>query len=570
MKFEEHIQKNYGMKKLYVILLLISSILFTTTKSPAQNPTPYGFGGFPIVEEEHTDEPTESQRKAIVRKLQENVDKLGIKSPAKTSKNTENTSNFIFPLRQAAGYNDPGFYDIGNYIDRDPSPLLRDYMCGARTYNDHKGTDIGTFPFGWEKMKNNAVEVISATAGIIIGKSDENDDKSCSWCTSCNWNAVYIQNNDGTLCWYGHLKNGSLTKKAVGQPVAQGEYLGVVGSSGMSTAPHLHFEVWSDLQQMALIDPWDGSCNVLAEKTYWSSQLPYHNPMINKVMSSSGIPTPYGCYDQEKSLSQNQFNVGETVYLPFFVRDNIPGRTIHVKLTTPSGTTYAEWDISTGNTFYSNCWYYYYFDSLTTPGTWTFSVGYGSNVVQHSFSINSSLPVKLKTFSLSKLEKHPRLFWETTHERNADKFLIQRSNDANEFITIASIPVKSGTSDGSFTTYNYDDKLPQTGMIYYRLKMMDFDESFAYSHILSTVADADYSFIIRPNPVSETVYVQGVDIIHVELLDINGNVCLTETVSSTENITGKELNIRNLSRGLYILRATDSKGFKQAKKLVIQ
>ena len=43
--------------------------------------------------------------------------------------------------------------------------------------------------------------------GIIIGKDDGNFDQNCAFCTSsCSWNAVYIQQADGSIAWYGHLK----------------------------------------------------------------------------------------------------------------------------------------------------------------------------------------------------------------------------------------------------------------------------------------------------------------------------------------------------------------------------
>ena len=34
---------------------------------------------------------------------------------------------------------------------------------------------------------------------------------------------------DGSIAWYGHMKSGSLTEKQ--DTVAQGEYLGIIGSS---------------------------------------------------------------------------------------------------------------------------------------------------------------------------------------------------------------------------------------------------------------------------------------------------------------------------------------------------
>ena len=76
---------------------------------------------------------------------------------------------------------------------------------------------------------------------------------------SGNWNALFVRHADSSVAWYGHLKNGSLTPKVLGDPVATGEVLGIVASSGSSTGPHLHFELHDAAG--GLLDPWAGSCN---------------------------------------------------------------------------------------------------------------------------------------------------------------------------------------------------------------------------------------------------------------------------------------------------------------------
>ena len=54
-------------------------------------------------------------------------------------------------------------------------------------------------------------------------------------------NLVEVQHKDGSRCRYGHL---SVLKVAVGQTVQKSKtLLGKVGSTGMSTGPHLHFEI---------------------------------------------------------------------------------------------------------------------------------------------------------------------------------------------------------------------------------------------------------------------------------------------------------------------------------------
>ena len=53
---------------------------------------------------------------------------------------------------------------------------------------------------------------------------------------------VVINHHDGTMTLYAHMLAGSRTVVA-GQEVAQGQVIGIVGSTGNSTGPHLHFEV---------------------------------------------------------------------------------------------------------------------------------------------------------------------------------------------------------------------------------------------------------------------------------------------------------------------------------------
>jgi len=56
-------------------------------------------------------------------------------------------------------------------------------------------------------------------------------------------NAVVIDHPDGTTTKYFHLMDNSIKVKT-GQQITPGQVIGNVGSTGRSTGPHLHFEVW--------------------------------------------------------------------------------------------------------------------------------------------------------------------------------------------------------------------------------------------------------------------------------------------------------------------------------------
>lgn len=52
---------------------------------------------------------------------------------------------------------------------------------------------------------------------------------------------VRIEHTDGTVAVYGHINSYSVR---AGQKVSAGQVIAEVGNRGVSTGPHLHFEIW--------------------------------------------------------------------------------------------------------------------------------------------------------------------------------------------------------------------------------------------------------------------------------------------------------------------------------------
>ncbi|MEW2529583.1 M23 family metallopeptidase [Streptomyces sp. NPDC047071] len=65
-------------------------------------------------------------------------------------------------------------------------------------------------------------------------------------------NNVVIKMNDGTYTQYGHMSSLSVT---VGQAVTPGQQIGLSGSTGNSSGPHLHFEARTGAEYGSDIDP---------------------------------------------------------------------------------------------------------------------------------------------------------------------------------------------------------------------------------------------------------------------------------------------------------------------------
>ena len=87
----------------------------------------------------------------------------------------------------------------------------------------HLGTDFAA-PIGTPIMA-------SGSGTIVLAK----------WCGG-GGNCIKIKHNSTYETVYAHLKNFAKGIKA-GKKVRQGRIIGYVGSTGMSTGPHLHYEV---------------------------------------------------------------------------------------------------------------------------------------------------------------------------------------------------------------------------------------------------------------------------------------------------------------------------------------
>ncbi len=144
------------------------------------------------------------------------------------------------------------------YMDKKPGPDFMDFGGGRQTYDEHDGTDFG---IANETIMARGVAVKAAAAGVIvkvrngvIDKRIENPQQAALVEKIGCGNAVVIDHAPEWRTYYCHLRNGSVAV-APGMQVKQGTVLGMVGSSGLASYPHLHFGV---LYRGKKIDPFLG------------------------------------------------------------------------------------------------------------------------------------------------------------------------------------------------------------------------------------------------------------------------------------------------------------------------
>lgn len=103
-----------------------------------------------------------------------------------------------------------------------------DYIEGV-----HQGIDLGSMTSG---------AILAADSGLVVYSG---------WANGGYGNTVMIDHGNGYQTLYAHM---SVLYAICGQSVYQGTPVGVIGSTGNSTGPHLHFEI----RYMGLNDnPWN-------------------------------------------------------------------------------------------------------------------------------------------------------------------------------------------------------------------------------------------------------------------------------------------------------------------------
>ncbi|MFT5049962.1 MAG: hypothetical protein ACI8QZ_001355 [Chlamydiales bacterium] len=286
-----------------------------------------------------------------------------------------------------------GYHAISGFMDHDltfPGNLL-DYDCGTRTYDgsagNHKGTDIFGWPYYWTWMHSDELQAVAAAPGIIMLTADGNFDENCANMGGVQWNGVIIQHLDGSVAWYGHLKAGSLTTKVIGDRVVMGEYLGVLGSSGNSNGPHLHFEVYDQHDQR--VDPFAGPCNTLNARSWWLQQRPYYDSAINRLLIGNAPVSRPPCPGDLVTNEVSSIPRGTNGVFTTFYRDQLGTQTSTYRILRPGGTVYSSWT-HTSTVPHHTVSGPYWTRSIppgAPTGTWTFEVTFDGLVYSKTFQV---------------------------------------------------------------------------------------------------------------------------------------------------------------------------------------
>ena len=140
-----------------------------------------------------------------------------------------------------------------SYIENIPSVAPISGFISQKSEN--LGLFIKTAHNGIDIVAKEGTPILASASGVVVFSG---------WTYEFG-NMIILYHGDDYFTHYGHNKNNLVNQLEM---VNRGDVIGLVGSSGMSTGPHLHFEAW---REYIPIDP------LIFFPEYNTSDLTYNN-----------------------------------------------------------------------------------------------------------------------------------------------------------------------------------------------------------------------------------------------------------------------------------------------------
>jgi hypothetical protein len=190
------------------------------------------------------------------------------------------------------------------------------------------------------------------------------------------------------------------------------------------------------------------------------------------------------------------------------------------------------------------------------------------------------LPVTLTNFAAQLLGNEAvALTWNTASETNTDQFEVERSTDGVSFTRIKTVKA-NGNSISALTYAHRDAMLPVgTTTLYYRLRIVDHDNSAMYSPVRTVALAATKLTVlavnVAPNPAAASapasLWVTSPATGPGTLIILNaiGQVVGTRSLTLTDGTQELPLSLLGFTPGVYTLRLHTS-GHSALTKLLVQ
>jgi len=164
----------------------------------------------------------------------------------------------------------------------------------------------------------------------------------------------------------------------------------------------------------------------------------------------------------------------------------------------------------------------------------------------------NTLPVDLLSFSGKKLSENANyLTWKVANESNFKEYQIERTSGigGENFKQIATVKGE-GKNNYAFT----DNAINRNNSYYYRLKMVDADNTYSYSKVVK-ISGKGFGISVAPNPVSGLLNVTFDNAeerpLFIDVVSMKGEVITVPVIN------GSQVDLSSFASGIYILKYND-------------
>ena len=183
---------------------------------------------------------------------------------------------------------------------------------------------------------------------------------------------------------------------------------------------------------------------------------------------------------------------------------------------------------------------------------------------------NGVTPVTLLSFNATQNGAVNEISWKTAQELNSQYFAIEHSIDGVHFDQIGRVTAAGNSSTSH--TYSFDDANPAKGINYYRLRIVDIDNSAKYSLVKTVKNNGVVNFSIYPNPVKSNLQInieaETVDKATISISDVNGRIIYNAFSTLQPGVNIVAVDVSKYARGVYFLKIqmTDRSVMKKFNK----
>lgn len=205
----------------------------------------------------------------------------------------------------------------------------------------------------------------------------------------------------------------------------------------------------------------------------------------------------------------------------------------------------------------------------TTPGTVVGLASASSLRASPQFQ-NSTLPVVLSDFKVAEKGSSVAITWKTATELNSSHFVVERSSDGKEWTAIGTI--QAGGNISVEQSYSFTDAAPADGTNYYRLRIVDIDNSFILS-VIKTATFRATELVVVPVPNPATSYLNinvstpGNQPYRLRLVNRTGQVIYNQKHAAAANRL--QLNVSNYAAGTYFVEVSNTAGLRKVSQVMI-